>query len=81
MFAHRYVYKITEIDDLVFPNMLTIVAERDETMPMDDFVNNIAWNPYETPDQAEDISEIMGSEKIKLMLLVFTLVPQRLLGV
>lgn len=66
MFANRYVYKITEIDDLVFPNMLTLVAERDETMPMDDFANNIAWNAYETPDKPEETSEIMGSEKIKL---------------
>lgn len=66
MFAHKYVYKITEIDDLVFPNMLTIVAQRDEAMPMDDFKNNLAWNAYENPSEREDVSEIIGHEKIKL---------------
>lgn len=66
MFAHKYIYKITEIDDLVFPNMLTIVAQRDEAMPMDDFENNLAWNAYENPSEGEETSEIVGHEKIKL---------------
>lgn len=71
MFANRYVYKITEIDDLVFPNMLTIVAERDETLPMDDFENNLAWNSYDSIEEPKQASRtignrIAGSEKIKL---------------
>ena len=69
MFAHKYIYKITEIDDLVFPNMLTIVAQRDEAMPMDDFEANIAWNAYEPAINEEEddvILEIMGANKFKL---------------
>lgn len=66
MFANTYVYKITEMDDLVFPNMYAIVAQRDENMPMDDFENNLAWNAYETLVEDETPSEIIGDEKIKL---------------
>lgn len=66
MFANKYVYKITEIDDLVFPNMLTIVAQRDEAVPMDDFKNNLAWNTYDDPSEKEGTSEIIGHNKIKL---------------
>lgn len=70
MFANRYVYKITEIDDLVFPNMLTIVAERDETLPMDDFENNLAWNSDNNGEKPKQVSrtlgnKIVGNEKIK----------------
>lgn len=70
MFANRYVYKITEIDDLVFPNMLSIVAERDETLPMDDFENNLAWNEHDSHEEPKQVSRVMGSkitgsEKIK----------------
>lgn len=68
MFANKYVYKITEMDDLVFPNLYIIVAQRDESMPMDDFENNLAWNAYETTGKEEVVepSEIVGDEKFKL---------------
>lgn len=68
MFANRYVYKITEMDDLVFPNLYIIVAQRDESMPMDDFENNIAWNTHDTPTISEETepSEIVGDERFKL---------------
>ena len=70
MFANKYVYKITELDDLVFPNLIVCVAQRDETMPMDDFENNLAWNAYEDivvgDNDEETLSEIIGEEKVKL---------------
>lgn len=71
MFGSRYVYKITEMDDLVYPQMFICVAQRDENVPMDDFENNVAWNPYEKPTtpntEDEDIVvEITGVNKIKL---------------
>ena len=70
MFANRYVYKITELDDLVYPNLLICVAQRDETMPMDDFENNLAWNAYEDilteNNKEETLSGIVGEEKFKL---------------
>lgn len=70
MFGSRYVYKITEMDDLVYPQMFICVAQRDENVPMDDFENNVAWNSYEkpTPPNTEDdtIVEITGVNKIKL---------------
>lgn len=71
MFGSRYVYKITEMDDLVYPQMFICVAQRDENVPMDDFENNVAWNSYEkpTPPNTEDddtIVEITGVSKIKL---------------
>lgn len=71
MFGSRYVYKITEMDDLVYPQMFICVAQRDENVPMDDFENNVAWNSYEkpTPPNTEDddtIIEITGVSKIKL---------------
>lgn len=71
MFGSKYVYKITEMDDLVYPQMFICVAQRDENVPMDDFENNVAWNSYEkpTPPNTEDddtIVEITGVSKIKL---------------
>lgn len=71
MFGSRYVYKITEMDDLVYPQMFICVAQREENVPMDDFENNVAWNSYEkpTPPNTEDddtIVEITGVSKIKL---------------
>lgn len=68
MFANKYVYKITEIDDLVFPNMLTIVAQRDEALPMDDFENNLAWNTYDATTEKKDSRTfaITGGDKFKL---------------
>lgn len=71
MFGSGYVYKITEMDDLVYPQMFICVAQRDENVPMDDFENNVAWNSYEkpTPPNTEDddtIVEITGVNKIKL---------------
>lgn len=66
MFANKYIYKITELDDLVYPNMLTCVAQRDEAMPMDDFANNIAWNAYEEAIENTTPSEIIGDERIRL---------------
>lgn len=71
MFGSKYVYKITEMDDLVYPQMFICVAQRDENVPMDDFENNVAWNSYEkpTPPNTEDddtIVEITGVNKIKL---------------
>lgn len=69
MFANMYVYKITEIDDMVFPGMYIAVAAKDETLPMDDFVNNIAYNKNITDDN-ENIppmeAKIIGEEKIKI---------------
>ena len=66
MFDNRYLYKITEIDDLVFKGMFTAVAQRDESMPMDDFENNVAWNEYEEDVPENVVSEIKGDEKVKL---------------
>lgn len=66
MFANQYVYRITELDDLVYPNMFTAVAQKDETVPMDDFKNNLAWNAYEEPVVNVASSEIVGDEKFKL---------------
>lgn len=68
MFANKYVYKITEFDDLVFDGMYTVVAQRDEIMPMDDFVNNLAWNTFDDDIEKPPLQEILisGSEKIIL---------------
>ncbi len=71
MFANEYVYKITEIDDLVFKGMYTIVCQRDEILPMDDFENNIAYNEFQTEvDKPEtpspDNVDITGETKIKI---------------
>ena len=71
MFANEYVYKITEIDDLVFKGMYTIVCQRDEILPMDDFENNIAYNEFQTEvDKPEtpspDTVDITGETKIKI---------------
>lgn len=75
MFANEYIYKITEIDDMVFKGMYTIVCQRDEVTPMDDFENNIAYNEFQTPvetptvpdlpDVVEDI-HIIGESKLKI---------------
>ena len=71
MFANEYVYKITEIDDLVFKGMYTIVCQRDEILPMDDFENNIAYNEFQdTEEKPETPSpenvDITGETKIKI---------------
>lgn len=71
MFANEYVYKITEIDDLVFKGMYTIVCQRDEILPMDDFENNIAYNEFQnTAEKPEtpspDNVDITGETKIKI---------------
>lgn len=71
MFANEYVYKITEIDDLVFKGMYTIVCQRDEILPMDDFENNVAYNEFQTEvDKPEtpspDNVDITGETKIKI---------------
>lgn len=66
MFANRYVYKITEIDDVVFSNMFIAVAIRDEVLPMDDFENNHAYNEHDYDDKESELpnSKIVGENKI-----------------
>lgn len=72
MFANRYVYKITEIDDLVYSKMYIIVAQRDETLPMDDFARNLAYNevsPLPSVDGDSSVEEeiaITGESKLKI---------------
>lgn len=71
MFGNKYVYKITEFDDLVFPGMYTIVAQRDEINSMDDLENNIAWNSNDIvaedkPSDGQSNIEIVGTNKVKL---------------
>lgn len=71
MFANEYVYKITEIDDLVFKGMYTIVCQRDEILPMDDFENNIAYNEFQNTEEKPETPspenvDITGETKIKI---------------
>lgn len=64
MFANKYVYKITEFDDLVFSGMYTIVAQRDELTSMDDLENNIAWNQEYEYIEDEYVHTINGNDKL-----------------
>lgn len=69
MFNNKYVYKITECDDVVFPGMYIIVAKRVESLVMDDFENNLAYNEdikvVDNPTVPIEIP-ISGADKIKV---------------
>ena len=71
MFDHRYVYKITEVDDLVYDGMYIIICQRDEVLPMDDFDNNLAYNQYEQEVNSVAMArmhktEINGDTRLKI---------------
>ena len=69
MFNNKYVYKITECDDVVFPGCLIMVAKRVEGLVMDDFENNIAYNDDNKvvhPPVAPVEVTISGADKIKI---------------
>lgn len=68
MFDKKYVYKITEVDDLVYDGMYIIVCQRDEVLPMDDFDNNIAYNKNSVPEeeQEEESCLITGNDTIRI---------------
>lgn len=69
MFNNKYVYKITECDDVVFPGMYIMVAQRDESLVMDDFENNLAFNEDNRviePPVAPIEVEITGSDEIRV---------------
>lgn len=69
MFNHKYVYKITECDDVVFPGMLIMVAQREEELVMDDYENNLAYNNDDKviiPPISQAEIKIGGVDKIKI---------------
>lgn len=72
MFNNKYVYRITECDDVVFTGCYIIVAQRDETLVMDDFENNVAYNEdYKIPAKPNNPVqpnkvEIKGQDEIKI---------------
>lgn len=69
IFNNRYVYIITECDDIVFPGMYIAVAQRDESLVMDDFENGIAFNENNQvvkPPISKDEIKINGSDSIKI---------------
>lgn len=69
MFNNRYVYRITECDDVVYPGMYIMVAQRDESLVMDDFENNLAYNDdnkVAAPPVHPIEIEISGASKIKV---------------
>ena len=69
MFNNKYIYRITECDDVVYPGLYVMVAQRDEALAMDDFENNLAFNEdnrvVEAPVAPVEI-KINGSDKIRV---------------
>lgn len=70
MLSHRYVYRITEMEDTVFPGMFIVTCQLEETNDMDDFENNIAYNsndPLPPADSNTGMSElqIIGEMQLK----------------
>ncbi len=65
MFANKYVFRITEMDNIVFGSgMYVLVCQRDELMPMDNLEQNIAWNEYEEHEEPNIGLEIIGDNKM-----------------
>ena len=71
MMNHRYIYKITEIENTVFGGIYVITCQMDEANAMDDFENNIAYNkkvmekPIENETEKE-IEDLPSNEKENL---------------
>lgn len=65
VFNNRYIYRITECDDVVFPGCFIMVAQRDEELVMDDLVNGDAWNDKVDVKEPTKV-ELSGEDKIKI---------------
>lgn len=63
--SHRYVYRVTGMEDVTFPGFFSLTCENEEALEMDDFENNIAYN--EGDDFAPPVLElsINGETQIK----------------
>lgn len=69
MFNNKYVYKITECDDVVFPGMFIMVAQREEGLVMDDYENNLAYNDddkIKIPPVSNEEIPIIGLDRVKI---------------
>lgn len=67
MFMNRYVYKINEIDDLVYPGMFIATCSIESHLEMDDFENNLAYNEGQPMESASIPAslEIDGVDQLK----------------
>lgn len=70
MFANEYLFKVSDINDLVYPGMYIVTCEVDSALDMDDFENNLAYNEGTTlpPAVEEDpilYLEITGASQIR----------------
>lgn len=70
MLGHRYVYRITEMDDTVYPGMFVITCQLDEKNIMDDFEHNLAYNEKDLPlvspsTPSNELGEILGEGQLK----------------
>lgn len=67
MLAHRNVYEITEIDDMVYPGLYIVTCKLVELCDMDDTENNLAYNgiPLQPEDKPIIPLEIVGEEQVK----------------
>lgn len=63
--GNRYAYKITGIEDITYPGMFTITCEHDESLEMDDFENNLAYNENEIEAGQTPSVEILGETQVK----------------
>ena len=63
--TNRYVYKVTGIEDVTYPGMFTITCEHEESLEMDDFANNLAYNDGDTVSKPATKVEIVGETQIK----------------
>ncbi len=71
---HRYVYRITEIENTIYGGIYVLTCQMDEANMMDDFENNLAYNkneeseieglPIPTPEPTTT-PQIIGEEQIK----------------
>lgn len=66
VFNNRYIYRITECDDVVFPGCFIMVAQRDEELVMDDLKNGIAWNDNIIEKDPLPNTNIDGDDKVKI---------------
>ncbi len=64
MFNNEYIYRIVEIEDTIWNGMYVIVCLRDESYPMDNFEDNIAWNGDENIGKTDTLIE--GEEYIRV---------------
>lgn len=67
MLSHRYVYQITEIDDMVYPGMYIVTCKMVELCDMDNPELNLAYNgnPLKEPKPEPIPLQLVGEPQVK----------------